>query len=71
MIFSARDPRVRAGQYDREGFTPAERKALERKRLESARHKRPGSKADRWGVWRCGRCGLVEPCGQLHIGRLK
>jgi hypothetical protein len=66
ILFSARTA-ARLG-CDREGFTPAERRALARKQRESARARDRGSVADAWGVWRCGCCGLVEPCGQAHGG---
>lgn len=66
IVFAADDPRVLSGQYDREGFTPAERRALERRRLESEHHKMPDSIRDTNGVWRCLYCGMVQPCGQRH-----
>lgn len=68
ILFGADDLGVVAGAYDREGFTPAERRALARKQRESARARDLLSVADAWGVWRCGQCGLVEPCGQAHGG---
>jgi len=65
-IYDADDPDVIAGHYDREGFTPAERRALERKRLDSARHATPDSRVDAFGVSRCRHCGIVQPCGRNH-----
>jgi hypothetical protein len=65
-IYDADDPGVLAGTYDREGFTPRERRALERRRRESEQYKTPDSRLDDFGVWRCRHCGLVQPCGRTH-----
>lgn len=65
-IYAAGDPVVLSGRYDREGFTPSERKALDRRRRDSAQARTDDSKQDRFGLWRCGTCGMVQPCGNSH-----
>jgi len=52
--------------YDEEGFTSAERRALARKVAISTQGKTSASTQDRFGVYRCALCGRVEPCDIRH-----